>query len=178
MRLGVTPKILIKIFVIMLVMFIVYGAITYERTKSTIFANMTETQVNAAESLANSINLYQSMGLRMTKAFADFASGQLDHPDRLVRGVYLLHDQGGYDTSYIGVEKDGMYINDSPDDAPTGIRMPSSGYDPRKRPWYKEAAAAGHGIITSIYISYDTKLPTFTLAAPHLQEWPATRRSG
>lgn len=39
-------------------------------------------------------------------------------------------------------------------------------FDPRVRPWYKAAKAAGHGIWSDTYIDFNTNLPTITAALP------------
>ncbi|TNI58060.1 methyl-accepting chemotaxis protein [Aeromonas veronii] len=65
---------------------------------------------------------------------------------------------GGFDLVYAGTA-DGKMIQSKPTDLPAG-------YDPRQRPWYKDAMAAGKMTITSPYADISTGQLIVTLAEP------------
>ncbi|MGY3806562.1 methyl-accepting chemotaxis protein [Aeromonas veronii] len=65
---------------------------------------------------------------------------------------------GGFDLVYAGTT-DGKMIQSKPTDLPAG-------YDPRQRPWYKDAMAAGKMTITSPYADISTGQLIVTIAEP------------
>ncbi|GAA0442756.1 methyl-accepting chemotaxis protein [Aeromonas salmonicida subsp. achromogenes] len=65
---------------------------------------------------------------------------------------------GGFDLVYAGTT-DGRMIQSKPTDLPAG-------YDPRQRPWYKDAMAAGKLAITSPYADVTTGQLIVTIAEP------------
>ncbi|MFM5725202.1 methyl-accepting chemotaxis protein [Aeromonas veronii] len=65
---------------------------------------------------------------------------------------------GGFDLVYAGTA-DGKMIQSKPTDLPAG-------YDPRQRPWYKDAAAAGKLVITAPYADISTSQLIVTIAEP------------
>ncbi|EKP0307433.1 methyl-accepting chemotaxis protein [Aeromonas sp. 23P] len=65
---------------------------------------------------------------------------------------------GGFDLVYAGTA-DGEMIQSKPTDLPAG-------YDPRQRPWYKDAMAAGKMTITSPYADISTGQLIVTIAEP------------
>ncbi|MFB2830388.1 methyl-accepting chemotaxis protein [Aeromonas jandaei] len=65
---------------------------------------------------------------------------------------------GGFDLVYAGTS-DGKMIQSKPTDLPAG-------YDPRQRPWYKDAAAAGKLVITAPYADISTGQLIVTIAEP------------
>ncbi|WP_439835139.1 methyl-accepting chemotaxis protein [Aeromonas enteropelogenes] len=65
---------------------------------------------------------------------------------------------GGFDLVYVGTT-DGRMIQSKPTDLPAG-------YDPRKRPWYQDATAAGKMTITSPYADITTGQLIITIAEP------------
>lgn len=65
---------------------------------------------------------------------------------------------GNFDLVYVGT-KDGRMIQSKPTDLPAG-------YDPRQRPWYKDATAAGKLAITAPYADITTGQLIITIAEP------------
>ncbi|MFQ2271683.1 methyl-accepting chemotaxis protein [Aeromonas enteropelogenes] len=65
---------------------------------------------------------------------------------------------GGFDLVYVGTT-DGRMIQSKHTDLPAG-------YDPRKRPWYQDAMAAGKMTITSPYADITTGQLIITIAEP------------
>ncbi len=65
---------------------------------------------------------------------------------------------GGFDLVYVGTN-DGKMIQSKPTDLPAG-------YDPRQRPWYKDAMAAGKMTITAPYADISTGQLIITIAEP------------
>ncbi|MFQ1767634.1 methyl-accepting chemotaxis protein [Aeromonas veronii] len=65
---------------------------------------------------------------------------------------------GGFDLVYAGTT-DGKMIQSKPTNLPAG-------YDPRQRPWYKDAMAAGKLVITAPYADISTGQLIVTIAEP------------
>ena len=65
---------------------------------------------------------------------------------------------GGFDLVYAGTA-DGKMIQSKPTNLPAG-------YDPRQRPWYKDAMAAGKLVITAPYADISTGQLIITVAEP------------
>ncbi|MEZ6938941.1 methyl-accepting chemotaxis protein [Aeromonas sp. S12(2024)] len=86
-----------------------------------------------------------------------------------VKEAFLLQDEpltymlqaekaGKFDLVYVGTDK-GKMLQSHSVDLPVG-------YDPRQRPWYQDAIAAGKLIITSPYIDAGTGKMVITIAEP------------
>ena len=79
------------------------------------------------------------------------------HPVReSERELSLLKNAGGFLTAYLGDKNGGMRDENPQSDY--------SGYDPRTRPWYQQAAGASDTIVTPPYIDHNTKKLVITLA--------------
>ncbi|MFB2864184.1 methyl-accepting chemotaxis protein [Aeromonas sp. MdU4] len=65
---------------------------------------------------------------------------------------------GGFDLVYAGTT-DGKMIQSKPTNLPAG-------YDPRQRPWYKDAMAAGKMVVTAPYADISTGQLIVTIAEP------------
>ena len=51
----------------------------------------------------------------------------------------------------------------------SSVHLPA-GYDPTGRPWYKQAVAAGHPLVTNAYLDAGTGKPTFSFVAPAMRD--------
>ncbi|WP_432461109.1 MULTISPECIES: methyl-accepting chemotaxis protein [unclassified Agarivorans] len=73
---------------------------------------------------------------------------------------YLLqaHNSIGFALTYFGDEQGNMYRQDP--------RLNKPNYDPRVRPWYKSAKAAGSMIMTAPYVSVTLQKQVVTIAEP------------
>ncbi|MCA8888230.1 MAG: response regulator [Parvularculaceae bacterium] len=80
---------------------------------------------------------------------------ETDHVESLKSPIY----ERAFIWTYYG-ETDGAYHIWPPDD-----EMPAD-YDPRTRPWYHDAVAAGAPTLTEPYYDISTKVETITVAAP------------
>ncbi|OCQ42930.1 chemotaxis protein [Aeromonas veronii] len=78
--------------------------------------------------------------------------------DEPIRHLAQSMNAGGFDLVYAGTA-DGKMIQSKPTDLPAG-------YDPRQRPWYKDAMAAGKMTITSPYADISTGQLIVTIAEP------------
>jgi len=65
-----------------------------------------------------------------------------------------------FDSIYFGEEKDGRFVT-----ADESTKLPP-GYDPRKRPWYKDAVQAGKATLTEPYVDASTSKLVMSIAAP------------
>lgn len=71
------------------------------------------------------------------------------------------HEASGLALTYYGDEKGNMYRQDP--------NLQRAGYDPRVRPWYRDAKRAGAMIMTAPYFSATMQKPVVTIAEPLLQ---------
>ena len=82
----------------------------------------------------------------------------------VVRSIaQVLHEFTGYDLGYVG-DSAGRFAQ-SPNDQSTYM---SPGFDPRERPWYKDALRAGRSVITEAYLSDAGDQIVCTAATPIL----------
>ncbi|QYJ85774.1 methyl-accepting chemotaxis protein [Shewanella mesophila] len=80
-------------------------------------------------------------------------------PDRdLVPYLLQTHIAAGFGLTYFGDEQGNMYRQDP--------KLNKAGYDPRVRPWYQGAKAAGMMIMTAPYVSATLKKQVVTIADP------------
>lgn len=110
-----------------------------------------------AESIASSATVGISgwIGIRSQIAHA---TGDYSKEAEIVSYLQLARKSGGFDDIFLGTPQGDMYRSH-----PERNR---AGYDPRQRPWYKEALSAGQQIITSAYQDAITNSLLVTIAEP------------
>jgi len=91
---------------------------------------------SAAEGVAISRDLDQTLAVLRQKAYADT-----------------------FDAIYVGEEKDGRFTSSTQEEMPAD-------YDPRKRPWYKDAISAGKATLTEPYVDASTSKLVMSMSAP------------
>ncbi|WP_152468549.1 methyl-accepting chemotaxis protein [Vibrio sp. THAF190c] len=121
----------------------------FEQTRSGIYMRAESVSEAASEGIKNWIDIRRDIA----SAFNDFSQ-----ESDVVPYLKQARVAGGFDDIFLGTPEGGMYRSH-----PERNR---AGYDPRQRPWYKEANAAGKQIITTAYTDAITKALLVTIAEP------------
>ena len=121
----------------------------FEQTRSGIYTRAESVSEAASEGIKNWIDIRRDIA----SAFNDFSQ-----ESDVVPYLKQARIAGGFDDIFLGTPEGGMYRSH-----PERNR---AGYDPRQRPWYQEANAAGKQIITTAYTDAITKALLVTIAEP------------
>ena len=121
----------------------------FEQTRNGVYLRAESVSEAASEGIKNWIDIRTDIA----SAFNDFS-----REDDVVPFLKQARVAGGFDDSFLGTPEGGMYRSH-----PERNR---AGYDPRQRPWYQEANAAGKQIITTAYQDAITKALLVTIAEP------------
>lgn len=121
----------------------------FEQTRSGIYMRAESVSEAASEGIKNWIDIRRDIA----SAFNDFSQ-----ESDVVPYLKQARIAGGFDDIFLGTPEGGMYRSH-----PERNR---AGYDPRQRPWYQEANAAGKQIITTAYTDAITKALLVTIAEP------------
>lgn len=121
----------------------------FEQTRSGIYMRAESVSEAASEGIKNWIDIRRDIA----SAFNDFSQ-----ESDVVPYLKQARVAGGFDDIFLGTPDGGMYRSH-----PERNR---AGYDPRQRPWYQEANAAGKQIITTAYTDAITKALLVTIAEP------------
>ncbi|WP_153912996.1 methyl-accepting chemotaxis protein [Shewanella sp. TC10] len=84
------------------------------------------------------------------------ALDQLVHDEHAVKALQQAEASGHFSSTFFGKSSGDMLDSD-----PT---IDNTGYDPRTRPWYQQAASSSNAIITKPYIDFTTRNLVITLA--------------
>ncbi|NVN82956.1 MULTISPECIES: methyl-accepting chemotaxis protein [unclassified Vibrio] len=121
----------------------------FEQTRNGVYLRAESVSEAASEGIKNWIDIRTDIA----SAFNDFSR---EHD--VVPFLKQARVAGGFDDIFLGTPEGGMYRSH-----PERNR---AGYDPRQRPWYQEANAAGKQIITTAYQDAITKALLVTIAEP------------
>ena len=121
----------------------------FEQTRSGIYMRAESVSEAASEGIKNWIDIRRDIA----SAFNDFSQ-----ESDVVPYLKQARIAGGFDDIFLGTPEGGMYRSH-----PERNR---AGYDPRQRPWYQEANAAGKQLITTAYTDAITKALLVTIAEP------------
>ncbi|MCB5358929.1 methyl-accepting chemotaxis protein [Vibrio lentus] len=121
----------------------------FEQTRNGVYLRAESVSEAASEGIKNWIDIRTDIA----SAFNDFS-----REDDVVPFLKQARVAGGFDDIFLGTPDGGMYRSH-----PERNR---AGYDPRQRPWYQEANAAGKQIITTAYQDAITKALLVTIAEP------------
>ncbi|MEZ8576497.1 methyl-accepting chemotaxis protein [Vibrio splendidus] len=121
----------------------------FEQTRNGVYLRAESVSEAASEGIKNWIDIRTDIA----SAFNDFS-----REDDVVPFLKQARVAGGFDDIFLGTPEGGMYRSH-----PERNRV---GYDPRQRPWYQEANAAGKQIITTAYQDAITKALLVTIAEP------------
>ncbi|MFA0120529.1 methyl-accepting chemotaxis protein [Vibrio sp. 10N.261.48.A2] len=121
----------------------------FEQTRNGVYLRAESVSEAASEGIKNWIDIRTDIA----SAFNDFS-----REDDVVPFLKQARVAGGFDDIFLGTPEGGMYRSH-----PERNR---AGYDPRQRPWYQEANAAGKQIITTAYQDAITQALLVTIAEP------------
>ncbi|MDN3613750.1 methyl-accepting chemotaxis protein [Vibrio gallaecicus] len=121
----------------------------FEQTRNGVYLRAESVSEAASEGIKNWIDIRRDIA----SAFNDFSQ-----EDDVVPFLKQARAAGGFDDIFLGTPEGGMYRSH-----PERNR---AGYDPRQRPWYQEANAAGRQIITTAYTDAITQALLVTIAEP------------
>ncbi|MEC7940527.1 MAG: methyl-accepting chemotaxis protein [Pseudomonadota bacterium] len=121
----------------------------FEQTRNGVYLRAESVSEAASEGIKNWIGIRTDIA----SAFNDFS-----RESDVVPFLKQARVAGGFDDIFLGTPEGGMYRSH-----PERNRV---GYDPRQRPWYQEANAAGKQIITTAYQDAITKALLVTIAEP------------
>lgn len=121
----------------------------FEETRNGVYQRAESVSEAASEGIKNWIDIRTDIA----SAFNDFS-----REDDVVPFLKQARVAGGFDDIFLGTPEGGMYRSH-----PERNR---ADYDPRQRPWYQEANAAGKQIITTAYQDAITQALLVTIAEP------------
>ncbi|CAH8209208.1 methyl-accepting chemotaxis protein [Vibrio aestuarianus] len=121
----------------------------FEQTQNGVYSRAASLSAAAAEGISDWIVVRKDI----SSAFNDYTS-----QDDVVPFLQQARKAGGFDDIFFGTPKGDMYRSH-----PERNR---ADYDPRQRPWYKDASSAGKQIITTAYQDAITNALLVTIAEP------------
>ena len=121
----------------------------FEQTRNGVYSRAASLSAAAAEGISDWIVVRKDI----SSAFNDYTS-----QDDVVPFLQQARKAGGFDDIFFGTPKGDMYRSH-----PERNR---ADYDPRQRPWYKDASSAGKQIITTAYQDAITNALLVTIAEP------------
>ncbi|MEH0760023.1 methyl-accepting chemotaxis protein [Vibrio sp. 16] len=121
----------------------------FQQTRNGVYARAESLAAAASEGISDWISIRK----QISTAFNDY-SQEAD----VVPYLQQARKAGGFDDIFLGTPEGGMYRSH-----PERNR---ADYDPRTRPWYKDANAAGKQIITTAYKDAITNALLVTIAEP------------
>lgn len=121
----------------------------FEQTRNGVYSRAASLSAAAAKGISDWIVVRKDI----SSAFNDYTS-----QDDVVPFLQQARKAGGFDDIFFGTPKGDMYRSH-----PERNR---ADYDPRQRPWYKDASSAGKQIITTAYQDAITNALLVTIAEP------------
>ncbi|MCE2594508.1 methyl-accepting chemotaxis protein [Motilimonas cestriensis] len=121
----------------------------FAQTRNGVYARAASLATTASKGISDWIAIRKNI----TAAFNDYAK----QPD-VVPFLQQARNAGGFDDVFLGTPAGEMFRSH-----PERNR---ADYDPRQRPWYKDAASAGKQIITTAYQDAITRSLLITIAEP------------
>ncbi|SFJ47848.1 methyl-accepting chemotaxis protein [Methylobacterium brachiatum] len=157
LRLGISGRATLLILMIVCITFTASSTYIYIAQSAVLRANIDTSMSNLSATTARSVANWLRGKLDLTQMMAQQVPAQGAEPAvDAVLGAPIVRET--FYVSYIG-RTDGAYI-----------KMPKSavppGYDPRKRPWFRDVSAANGPIVTEPYTSASRGGFVITTAAP------------
>ena len=121
----------------------------FEQTRSGVYARAQSLSHTASAGISDWVEVRKSIA----QAFNDYTT-----ENELVPYLQLAQKAGGFDDIFFGTPEGQMYRSHPERNRAT--------YDPRIRPWYRDAQKAGKQIITEAYQDAITKTLLVTIAEP------------
>ena len=142
-----------------LAVILILAGVTYNSTLLITEKTVENNQQRIVAGAAETVDLWLTQHMRIVEATAR-AVQQIpiaDNPETL-RLLKMAMHAGNFSDVYIGLI-DGTMIDGA--DWP-----PPAGYDPRARPWYRRAVAAGHTAFTTPYVDMTTNKMVIAIVKP------------
>jgi len=156
-RLGVSGRALLLILVVVFATFGASSAYLYSKQSAALRANLEANMASLSAASARSVGNWLRGKLELTQLMAQqIAAVGVGPKANDVLGLPLARES--FLSAYLG-RPDGFYTEMPKTELPAG-------YDPRQRPWYKDALAAGQAVLTEPYNDASTNVLTITAAGP------------
>ncbi|KAB0551210.1 methyl-accepting chemotaxis protein [Pseudomonas argentinensis] len=157
-NLQFSHKILLAATLVVTVAFALFSLYNDSHQRSSIQASLQHNLGEASSAAAGNIESWLSGRILLVESLAQnlelaIAAGNLQ--EVISRPVY----KGAFLSTYIGVQSDGSFLSSPP-------TQMAAGYDPRTRPWYKDAAQANRTILTAPYVDQITNSLVISPIAP------------
>ncbi len=161
----------LSMFVVVAVVVAVMTGVTYRRSGDILTDQVMAVGAETASMSSTALEEYMSKIMAMVDNCAltvgalwydEAKRGQSPMEDLMVE-ITEINRKLGILSVYFGSESDGAFSE--------GLRARLEGFDPRKRPWYSDAAGnPGKVIVTEPYLSADTGKPLFSVAKAVFQD--------
>ncbi|WP_294966848.1 cache domain-containing protein, partial [Sulfurimonas sp.] len=159
MKLGFKQKILFFSGVLLTLSLLVFAIVSYSAMKETLVKELEYKQLAETKTLSLDIESWLNSKLTITKALShNLAKLTLITKENSISSLSLAKNAIKASYMYAGLD-DGTMIYASG-------KAKKEGYDPRVRPWYKDAIRKNGPVLTDIYISSSSKEPTISGAIP------------
>jgi methyl-accepting chemotaxis protein len=153
---SIKNKFMLTISLILIFPCLAIGTFSYQTAKSKVQSQI----LNSAQESVDLINHNVSQVIQAKESDVSLLANLLSTEDgQKSQGILnqYIHEHPDLTSSYIGTET-GLFINSPKKQEPPG-------YDPRKRPWYKQAMQSkGQVIVTAPYVAASSKKMTVTIA--------------
>ena len=146
-------KLIVFVALLMLVLSIVIGGLVYGQMRSSIVSGVENELGGTADGYATFVKGWYDDRLQAVLAGNKLASSEDPVPT-----LNRMNDAAGFAMTYIGFADHHIVYSDGHPQRP--------GYDPAKRPWYKQAAATGKAGVTDPYVDFDTGKLCLTFVSP------------
>ena len=152
-------KITLVVSMIVVIGLSLFGSFSYIDTKESSINQVQISLTSKAKSLTEFIDLWLSNKKNMVKIAAGELSNSQNIPKDELMNILIRYSKNiGSATAYIGFE-DGRMISS------TGKNYPST-YNPRVRPWYKQAILEGRVGVSKAYVGSTSKKMRVSIMAP------------
>ena len=163
MKNSLKSKVALVYGVIFIISFLLFSIFNYISTKNYVYDSYKTREIHLAKDTASIIKNYVKLKQTIIESASINISevANLNNPNLIPLLLNSVKDSAGFGSMYIGYSADGRFVTWDGRDT-----LPSSGYDPRIRPWYKKAISAKKTIITKPYIDSRTQQLAISIATP------------
>jgi methyl-accepting chemotaxis protein len=151
---SIKQKLTLATALVVLVMLTIYSLINYNQAKNRLVNTANTDIVEVGESLANFVSDWINTKQTILASASNFSSDRKNHNQILEQG----QKAGEFLYMYIGSDQGEMIMIPKED-------LPSD-YDPRTRPWYKQAKSENKPILTAPYVDASSGDLVLSFARP------------
>ena len=161
MKLGFKRKIALSAGLFLTSALLIFGLFSFSSSKSNLREEIEQTKLKEALLLKNDIQAWLDEKKKILETSAsDIAMIDSFSESTIKPFLKNAHKTTRAAATYMGIEDSGLMVYQADG------KTQKVGYDPRKRPWYKQAKAENTSIVTDVYIDASTGKPTISVAAP------------